>query len=228
MKKNEDEGLKNFSNVDDVPEILKALKESVTPPEGMGNAHFVLNWTILLVLVPFLVYGLVYFEIPYINEGLLAYSAIILLLYVRLISGFKEHMAYESNPFDFVKIQFITFLNIVTYFGLIYFFLYKIDNESFNLAIDVFDGIYFSLVTVSTLGYGEIHPISKATRAVAMFELLVGIWFFVTVIPVAVADQAERLRKHHIDRQKIAEALKAGIDSGEIDRKDDASSKGSP
>jgi hypothetical protein len=74
------------------------------------------------------------------------------------------------------------------------------------------------LVTVSTFGYGEIYPISKATRAVAMFELLVGIWVFVTVIPVAVA---ERLRKHRIDSQKIEEALKAGIASGEIDRKYD-------
>ena len=49
-----------------------------------------------------------------------------------------------------------------------------------------------------------------------MFELLVGIWVFVTVIPVA-----ERLRKHRIDSQKIEEALKAGIASGEIDRKYD-------
>lgn len=54
-----------------------------------------------------------------------------------------------------------------------------------------------------------------------MFELLVGIWVFVTVIPVAVAEQAERLRKHRIDSQKIEEALKAGIASGEIDRKYD-------
>lgn len=201
---------------EEVPDFVQAFLDSATPPEGKGNDHFVLNWSILLVFFPFSVYGLTYFEIPYLNEGLLIYSVIVLAFYVRLISAFKEHMAYQSNPFDFVKVQFIIFLNIVTYFGMVYFFLHRIDANSFSLPLDAFDSVYFSLVTVSTLGYGEIHPISKFARALTMSEVLVGMWFFVTVVPVAVADQAERLRNFRLGRQKMADAIKTGIKNGEV------------
>lgn len=206
---------------DEVPDFLQLFIDSATPPEGMGSARFELNWSILLVFMPFIIYGLVFFDIPYLDIGLFAYSVFLLLLYVRLVSGFKEFMAYESSPFDFVKVQFIIFLNIVIYFGLIYYFIHKIDSSSFSLPLDAFDAVYFSLVTVSTLGYGEIHPLSKFARAIAMAELLVGMWFFITVIPVAVADQAERLRIFRAGRQKMAAALKDLHEKGELKKHED-------
>lgn len=206
---------------DEIPDFLQSFIESATPPEGMGNDRFELNWFILLVFVPFLTQGLLFFNIPYLDIGLFIYSLVLLLLYIRLIAGFKEFMAYESNPFDFVKVQFIIFLNIIVYFGLIYYFLYKMDPKSFSMPLDAFDSVYFSLVTVSTLGYGEIHPLSKYARAIAMAELLVGMWFFITVVPVAVADQAERLRIFRTGRKKMAEALKKSHEKGELKHMDD-------
>ncbi|TMP43177.1 hypothetical protein CWB96_03475 [Pseudoalteromonas citrea] len=206
---------------DQTPDFLQSFIDSATPPEGMGNRHFKLNWSILLMFVPYVTYGLLFFEIPYLHVGLLIYSFIILLIYIRLVSGFKEFMAYESNPFDFVKVQFINFLNIITCFGLIYYFLHKLDSSSFSLPLDLFDGVYFSLVTVSTLGYGEIHPVSKFAKAIAMFELLVGMWFFISVIPVAVADQAERIRNFRAGRQKMAAALKHAHENGKLKKVDD-------
>ena len=95
------------------------------------------------------------------------------------------------------------------------------DPKSFSMPLDAFDSVYFSLVTVSTLGYGEIHPLSKYARAIAMAELLVGMWFFITVVPVAVADQAERLRIFRTGRKKMAEALKKSHEKGELKHMDD-------
>jgi hypothetical protein len=125
-------------------------------------------------------------------------------------------MAFVSNPFDFVKVELINLLNTVVFFGFGYFFLSNTGEGHFNQQIQVFDGVYFSFVTIATLGYGDIHPVSLLAKAIVIFEVIVGLWFFVTVIPVAVADQAERLRHFRIHRQKLAEELRKSFEKGEL------------
>lgn len=125
-------------------------------------------------------------------------------------------MAFVSNPFDFVKVELINLLNTVVFFGLGYFFLSKTGETHFNQQIQAFDGVYFSFVTIATLGYGDIHPISLWAKTVVILEVVVGLWFFVTVIPVAVADQAERLRHFRIHRQKLAEELRKSFEKGDL------------
>lgn len=200
----------------EMPEMIKAFIDQASPPLGQGNARFTLNWTILLMFVPYLAYLLVLLPVPYLNWGLLAYSLALVLFYCFLMSAFKEQMAYVSNPFDFVKVELINLFNVVVFFGLGYFFLSKAGDGHFNQTIQVFDGVYFSFVTIATLGYGDIHPVSVAAKAMVILEISVGLWFFVTVIPVAVADQAERLRHFRMHRQKFAEELRKSFERGEL------------
>lgn len=200
----------------EMPEVIKAFIDSASPPPGQGNARFKLNWTILLMLVPYLAYLLVLLPIPHLTWGLFVYSLAFVVVNCFLMSAFKEHMANVTTPFDFVKFEFITLLNAVVFFGLGYFFLSKTGEGHFNQAIQVFDGVYFSFVTIATLGYGDIHPVSSWAKSMVIFEIVVGLWFFVTVIPVAVADQAERIRHFRIHRQKFAEELRKGFERGEL------------
>ena len=200
----------------EMPEVIKAFIDQASPPQGQGNAHFELNWTILLMFVPYLAYLLIFLPIPYLNWGLLTYSLALVLVYCYLMSAFKEHMAYTSNPFDFVKVELLILFNVVVFFGLGYFFLSQAGGDHFNRTIQLFDGIYFSFVTIATLGYGDIHPVSSAAKAMVILEIAVGLWFFVTVIPAAVADQAERLRHFRIQRQKFAEELRKSFERGEL------------
>lgn len=44
-----------------------------------------------------------------------------------------------------------------------------------------FDAFYFSFVTLSTVGYGDITPVSKVARMLAVMEAVVGM-FFVTLL----------------------------------------------
>lgn len=44
------------------------------------------------------------------------------------------------------------------------------------------DMAYFSIVTLTTLGYGDITPVSDAARNIAMFEALVGQLYLVAVV----------------------------------------------
>lgn len=66
------------------------------------------------------------------------------------------------------------------------------------------DAFYFSLVTMSTVGYGDIHPTTPAGKALAILVILVGTGTFLGVIANATEimlsrrDKQSRLRKHHI------------------------------
>lgn len=201
----------------EMPEFLKAFFEQSSPPEGGGNDYFVLNWTILLMFVPFLVYLLAFFENMYVDWGLHLYSLAMIILYSMSISKFKEHMAYVSNPFDFVKVELLQFINVVVFFGFAFYFLSTLIAKQYNhVKLAIIDAIYFSFVTVATLGYGDIYPIGWYAKLLTIFEIIFGIWFFVTVIPVAVADQAERLRHFRIKRQEFAAKLKEAFENGEL------------
>jgi voltage-gated potassium channel len=50
--------------------------------------------------------------------------------------------------------------------------------EGVRSAISFSDGLYFSLITMSTVGYGDITPAGEAVRVVAAIEVMLGILLF--------------------------------------------------
>ncbi|WP_243366550.1 potassium channel family protein [Fundidesulfovibrio soli] len=43
---------------------------------------------------------------------------------------------------------------------------------------DLFDSVYMMIITLSTVGYGEVHPLSKAGRVIASLVILTGVGTF--------------------------------------------------
>ncbi|RME23141.1 MAG: two pore domain potassium channel family protein, partial [Deltaproteobacteria bacterium] len=52
--------------------------------------------------------------------------------------------------------------------------LYKLAGVDFGGASGPFSPFYFSIVTLTTLGYGDIHPQSTAGQVLASAEALLG------------------------------------------------------
>jgi hypothetical protein len=50
------------------------------------------------------------------------------------------------------------------------------------------DTIYFSFVTLATLGYGDLSPVPQLARLLAIFEAIGGQLYLVTIIAVLVAN----------------------------------------
>src|SRR5947209_7534914 len=44
---------------------------------------------------------------------------------------------------------------------------------------DLFDALYMTLITLSTIGYGEVHPLSTAGRTFTMVLIVVGVSLFI-------------------------------------------------
>jgi hypothetical protein len=49
-------------------------------------------------------------------------------------------------------------------------------------AVDAFTGFYFSFITLSTVGYGDITPVSQAARCLAAMEAMTGLLYVAVLI----------------------------------------------
>jgi uncharacterized membrane protein len=89
----------------------------------------------------------------------------------------------------------VAYLLVACIFAVIDMMLLRVDPTSFRFphaassGMDVVrsDLLYFSLVTIVTLGYGDIVPVTPLARMVAAFEGLVGQFYVAAVVAMLVA-----------------------------------------
>jgi voltage-gated potassium channel len=65
------------------------------------------------------------------------------------------------------------------------------------------DALYFTIVTISTVGYGDIHPISTAGKLLTIVLIIIGIGMFLTIVTRFTQSLVQRglnkLRRHRIN-----------------------------
>ena len=72
----------------------------------------------------------------------------------------------------FARILFTLFTIIFVYSGLIYQVEHPVNPEKFNTFLDA---VYFSVVTMTTVGFGDVTPISETGRFLTVLMILNGI-----------------------------------------------------
>lgn len=78
------------------------------------------------------------------------------------------------------------FLLLGLLWSMVYALLAAVDPRAFAFSdptqtLDSFNAVYFSFVTLSTIGYGDITPVSRAARMFAVMEAISGM-FYVAVL----------------------------------------------
>jgi voltage-gated potassium channel len=86
------------------------------------------------------------------------------------------------------RILFTLFAIIFVYSGLIYQVEHPVNPKVFST---FFDAVYFSVVTMTTVGFGDVTPISQAGRLMTVLMILTGI----ALIPWQLGDLIKRLVK---------------------------------
>jgi voltage-gated potassium channel len=95
----------------------------------------------------------------------------------------------------FARILLTLFSIVFVYSGLIYQVEHPINDKAFA---NFFDAIYFAIVTMTTVGFGDVIPLSEGGRVITVLMILTGI----LLIPWQLGDLVKQLVKNS-DRLEI-------------------------
>jgi Ion channel len=107
-----------------------------------------------------------------------------LALSCALLWGISERRK-QVTPGTAIAESFIAYLLIATMFAQVYWIFNIFVAQPFNEAIQphqIATLLYFSMVTISTVGYGHIVPLNPYVRMVAAFESITGVFYLAVVV----------------------------------------------
>lgn len=96
--------------------------------------------------------------------------------------------ALTRKRFEFIFLGYML-LGVTFSFGTVFYILEYGVNESLGSYLDA---IYWALVTVSTVGYGDISPVTDTGKIISMFGIVLGIAMISFVTSVMVSAFSER------------------------------------
>jgi ion channel len=107
------------------------------------------------------------------------YDILLLSTYATFISR------YPSHPFRSLVLNLSSFFQVAVAYAIIY----KFASNAFAHSLDTVGAIYFSVVTISTVGYGDIQVASASPHAGALeiaivSEIVVGLYMLAGLIAV--------------------------------------------
>lgn len=95
-----------------------------------------------------------------------------------------------AKKFEFVTL--LIFASIVVFVSAVLIYVMEANNPASPINT-LFEAVYWSIVTISTVGYGDITPITEAGRVVAMFVIVAGIAVFSFTTSLIVTAFTEKL-----------------------------------
>lgn len=141
----------------------------------------------LLVVLPFFIglFNLGLFNLSFIR----VFRWFRILRLIRFIEG-KTVFGYVTTEDSaiFTRILLTLFIIIFVYSGLIYQVEHPTNPQAFGTFLDA---VYFSVATMTTVGFGDVTPTSEAGRLLTVLMILTGI----ALIPWQLGDLVKRLVK---------------------------------
>ena len=127
-----------------------------------------------------------------------------LLRYTKSINRFIE--VVKTKRFELYTLLFM--LTFIVFVAGIAIYLFEVDaNEDID---SLFDALYWALVTISTVGYGDISPVTTPGRAVTIIIIISGIAMISFVTSVIVSAFSERLDE--LKEERIVEKVSKSND----------------
>ena len=127
-----------------------------------------------------------------------------LFRYSNSIKVFGDVLA--SKRFELITL--LIFLGFLVFIASIAIYLFE-NNAAGGNVTDLYDAVYWSIVTISTVGYGDITPQTVGGRLVTITLILTGLGvlaFFTSIIVAAFSDKMHTLRENRtyaeLDRYK--------------------------
>jgi hypothetical protein len=146
------------------------------------------------------------------SAGALLLGLPVLAIGKRLLAEVREEGVSLNTVFGALSI----YLLIGAVYGLVYGMANALDQQIWHVSffaqhvhVVVGDFVYFSFITLTTVGYGDFTALGQLGRMIAVSEALFGQLYLVTVVAVLVSNLGARAR-----RQEIEAAVKKAHDAG--------------
>ena len=163
-------------------------------------------WTLILTVASAAACLTVYYEVPLPDDEareavqVVVFGAGLALLCALLVFQVRRQVRAWETPSVRVQSVMGLLLPLVTFFALVYYLMADqfvgIENRT--------DALYFAVVTLGTVGYGDVHPTGEAAKIVAMLQIaldLVVVGVLVSIATGRVRARAER-REHGRETEK--------------------------
>jgi voltage-gated potassium channel len=164
-------------------------------------------WTVITTLGSLAACLLLYYGVP-LGDADRAWVQILLFVlgFVGLcyLVAFQVRRQLRAGREPSVRVQSVIGLlsPIIVFFSIAYYLLAIHGNGEFVGIETRTDALYFTVVTLGTVGYGDVHPVGQASRVVAIVQILFDLAVIGVLVAVATQRLKERAERHehrHLD-----------------------------
>ncbi|MBF2065047.1 MAG: ion transporter [Calothrix sp. C42_A2020_038] len=170
--------------IDKIILIIFAIEYILRLWSAENKLKYLISFYSIIDLVAILPFFLSAIDISYIR--LLRWFRILRL--IRFIDSKYMFGISNEDSVIFGRILFTLFTIIFVFSGLIYQVEHRVNPGSFRTFLDAF---YFSVVTMTTVGFGDVTPVSEPGRLLTVLMILTGI----ALVPWQIGDLIKRLVK---------------------------------
>lgn len=160
--------------------IKKLIKKGKNDFFGIFLELWAMFWFVLVLILNF-------FDIKWLMVMIFAYRIWEILLTNFYLFIFKQGATKKVNSNEENEIRLLLLL-MIQYFSIILCFsgIYKYLEIGFKIyegvLINGITWIYYSITTITTVGYGDIHPITFYTMLISIIESLSGMFFILLFV----------------------------------------------
>lgn len=120
-----------------------------------------------------------YFALPFdrasATESWIAVVAAITVLFAVNVLQFRGVLASETPTLRGIEALVVSVLMVLVTFASLYLAMSGRDAGAFDEPLDHIAALYFTLTTLTTIGFGDIAPVSSSARVVVMVQMVVNV-----------------------------------------------------
>lgn len=150
----------------------------------LGSALWFRIGIVLTVLTGLMTIGFAFWPSEWLSHSI----ALLTLLFLFLSLAIAFRSVFSTGAVDINRLfgAVCIYLIFALIWALLYMLLDSYESQSLTIVASepFWDYLYFSFVTLTTLGYGDIAPVTHAARVLAGFEAVVG-QFYLTILVAA-------------------------------------------
>jgi hypothetical protein len=124
--------------------------------------------------------------------GLVAAVALV-LLFAGAVFELRAVTVAEFPTLRAVQSLTVSLVVVLLAFASIYMILSNSDSQAFDEVLDHTGAAYFSLTTLTTIGYGDIVPVSHPARNVVMLQMVIDVLIIGVYVKLVTTTVRERL-----------------------------------